>query len=190
MYVKFCGMTNLEDVFASLDLGVDFVGFVFYKKSPRYINAQDVRKIIQKIPTNIKSVGVFVEESQEEIELIMNYCGLKYAQVYRDFSIQNAIRVYRIDDCLPDKVSDGLILLDSNTPSIGGSAKRFNWSILENFKYIERAFVAGGVSADNIFDIKRFEPYGVDLVSSIEAYPGKKDYVKMKNFIDSLRRLK
>ncbi|MGC9258246.1 MAG: phosphoribosylanthranilate isomerase, partial [Desulfurella sp.] len=62
MHVKFCGMTNLEDVLASLDLGVDFIGFVFYKKSPRYIKAQDVKEIIQKIPKQTNSVGVFVEE--------------------------------------------------------------------------------------------------------------------------------
>ncbi|WP_291490037.1 phosphoribosylanthranilate isomerase [Desulfurella sp.] len=190
MHVKFCGMTNLEDVLASLDLGVDFIGFVFYKKSPRYIKAQDVKRIIQKIPKHTNSVGVFVEESEDEIVSIMNYCGLRYAQVYNDFNIQNTIRVYRIDDVLPQKLSDGLILLDSKTPQIGGSAQRFNWKILEDCNYLSRAFVAGGISSDNIFEIARYKPYGVDLVSSIEAYPGKKDHSKMKDFMENLRRIK
>jgi phosphoribosylanthranilate isomerase len=183
-------MTNLKDVFYSLDLGVDFVGFVFYKKSPRYIEPQEVKNILKQIPEYTKSVGVFVEESENEIVSIMNYCGLKYAQVYNDVNIQNKIRVYRIKDTLPDKVYDGLVLLDSKTDAVGGSAQKFDWGILEGFYAIHRAFIAGGVSLDNIKEIVKYKPYGVDLVSSVEANPGKKDPIKMKNFIDKLRSIK
>lgn len=190
MFVKFCGMTNLEDVFYSLDLGVDFIGFVFYKKSPRYIEPQEVKNILKQLPKNTKSVGVFVEESENEIVSIMNYCGIEYAQVYIEVSIQNKIRVYRIKDAIPDKVYDGLILLDSLTAQVGGSAQKFDWSLLKGFYVINRAFIAGGVGLDNIEEIAKYKPYGVDLVSSIEAYPGKKDPIKMKNFIDKVRSIK
>ena len=190
MLVKFCGMTNLQDVFYSLDLGLDFVGFVFYKKSPRYIEPQEVKNILKQLPKNTKSVGVFVEESENEIVSIMDYCGLKYAQVYNDVNIQNKIRVYRIKDTLPDKVYDGLVLLDSLTAQVGGSAQKFDWCILEEFYATNRAFIAGGVSLDNIEEIAKYKPYGVDLVSSIETYPGKKDPIKMKNFIDKVRSIK
>lgn len=190
MLVKFCGMTNLKDVFYSLDLGVDFVGFVFYKKSPRFIEPQEVKNILKQLPKDTKSVGVFVEESKNEIVSIMDYCGLNYAQVYSDVNIQNIIRVYRIKDTLPDKIYEGLVLLDSLTAQVGGSAQKFDWSLLKDFYAISRTFVAGGVSLDNIEEIANYKPYGVDLVSSIEAYPGKKDPVKMKNFIDKLRSLK
>ncbi|OSS41756.1 Phosphoribosylanthranilate isomerase [Desulfurella amilsii] len=188
--MKFCGMTNLEDVFYSLDLGVDFIGFVFYKKSPRFIKPQEVKNILKQLPKDTKSVGVFIEENENEIISIMDYCGLKYAQVYNDLNIQSTIRAYRIKDTLPDKVYDGLILLDSLTAQVGGSAQKFDWSILEDFCAIDRAFIAGGVSLDNIEAIAKHKPYGVDLVSSLESFPGKKDPVKMKNFIDKLRSTK
>ncbi|WP_022670957.1 phosphoribosylanthranilate isomerase [Hippea alviniae] len=187
MKVKFCGMTNYEDVKASIDLGVDFVGFVFYKKSKRFIDYRQAREIIEKIKGEVKTVGVFVDESCEEIEEIMNFCGLDYAQVYKDCLLKRRIRVYRIKDKLPEKVTDGLLLFDKFTDSIGGSGKSFDFDLIKGFPFKDRLFIAGGISIENVKLLIDMGVYGVDLVSSVEAYPGKKDFEKMRKFMEFVR---
>ncbi len=183
MMVKFCGMTNLKDVLIAVDLGVDFVGFVFYEKSKRFVKYEKVREIIKNIKGNVKTVGVFVEQSDSEIKNTMDFCGLDYAQVYRDIDGIDSIRVYRIKNELPDTKRDGLILFDSYTKTIGGSGISFDVGLLKDFKRKDRLFVAGGISVYNVESVMEMDVFGVDLVSSIESYPGKKDVNKMKEFL-------
>jgi len=187
MKIKFCGMTNLDDCLCAQDLGVDYVGFVFYEKSKRYVEPKIVTSIVKHL--HVKTVGVFVDKSVEDIKNIMQECNLDFAQVYEDFEIENRIRVFRIIDKLPESVSDGLILLDSFSALVGGSGKSFNWQLLEGFEAVNRAFIAGGISIENAEHLALYRPYGVDLVSSIEMYPGKKDFNKMKSFVKLARSL-
>ncbi len=188
MKVKFCGMTNLDDVLAAVDLGVDFIGFVFYTKSKRFISYDKAKNIIKNINNSVKTVGVFVDQDEKEIKIAMEYCGLDYAQVYHDFQGFNTIRVYRIADRLPIVKSNGLILFDSYTKSVGGSGIAFDKSLIKDVDYKNRLFIAGGVGINNIDEIVDIDPFGVDLVSSIEAYPGKKDIKKMKEFMKIVKR--
>jgi len=183
MKIKFCGMTNLDDALAAVDLGVDFVGFVFYPKSKRFISYDKVKDIIKNINDSVKTVGVFVEQDEKEIKTAMEYCRLDYAQVYHDFQGFNSIRVYRVAGRLPAVKSDGLILFDSYTKSVGGSGIAFDKSLIKNVDYKNRLFIAGGIGINNIDEIVDIDPFAVDLVSSIEAYPGKKDIKKMKEFM-------
>ncbi len=189
MKVKFCGMTNAEDVSAAVELGVDFVGFVFYEKSKRFVTYEQVRTITESINSDIKKVGVFVEQSNEEIKKAVEFCNLDYAQVYKTVEGVDTIRVYRIKDEPPKDISDGLILFDSYTKSIGGSGVSFDLSLLKNFEHKNRLFVAGGINIDNVTFIAQLNVFGVDLVSSIEAYPGKKDIKKMEDFMKVVRGL-
>jgi phosphoribosylanthranilate isomerase len=181
--VKFCGMTNLEDALYAVDLGVDYVGFVFYPKSKRAIEYKKAKSIIENIKGRVKTVGVFVEQNSDEVRKTVSFCGLDYAQVYSNVEGVDTIRVYRIADSLPDKVSYGFVLFDSCTKSVGGSGVGFDWELIKGCNYIDRLFLAGGVSFDNVSQAKELGVYGVDLVSSIEKYPGKKDLDKMKEFI-------
>ncbi len=191
MKVKFCGMTNLDDVLHAVELGVDLVGFVFYEKSKRYISYKKAKEIIDSIDKkDIKTVGVFVDQSDDEIRKAFEFCGLDYAQVYRDINNISTIRVYRIKNKLPESVVNGLVLFDSYTKSIGGSGISFDLDIIKDIEYKDRLIVAGGVSIDNIESIARYNVFGVDLVSSIEAYPGKKSIEKMEDFMRVLRSLK
>ncbi len=189
MKVKFCGMTNAEDVSAAVDLGVDFIGFVFYEKSKRFVTYEEVRKITDGINGDVKKVGVFVQQTDKEIKKAVEFCNLDYAQVYKPVEEVNTIRVYRIKDELPKGISNGLILFDSFTKSIGGSGVSFDLNLLKKFEYRSRLFVAGGVNIDNVVSIARLHVFGVDLVSSIEAYPGKKDIKKMEDFMKVVRGL-
>ena len=106
--IKICGMTNLEDCQTAIDLGVDFIGFVFYKKSARYVTPEMVREISERINGKAKTVGVFVEETEDEIDRLVDFCHLDFAQVYNsrmDHMEQTGSCVYRIKDAVPEVVS-------------------------------------------------------------------------------------
>ncbi len=184
-------MTNKEDVEWAVELSVDFAGFVFYPESRRFVSYADAKAIVEDFKGKIGFVGVFVLQTDEEIKEVMELCSLDYAQVYRSVAgIENRIRVYRIKDSLPEDVESGLILFDTYTSSIGGSGVSFDVNLIKDADYRDRLFVAGGVNTENLRDIATLDVYGVDLVSSIEAYPGKKDFNKMKEFMEAVRAVK
>jgi len=185
--VKFCGMTSLDDCLSAADLGVDFVGFVFYKKSRRAVSPAHVRDIVERLDSRVATVGVFIEESDSEIEEVVGCCHLDYAQVYRPTRLQKAIKAFRVGKTLPDTAGEGLILLDSDTAGLGGSGRSFDFSLLQACEALGRAFVAGGIDCDNVEDVLQLGPFGVDLVSSIEASPGRKDRAKMQRFMEKVR---
>lgn len=187
--VKFCGMTNPDDCKKAVDLSVDFIGFVFYEKSPRYVTPAKSRLMVERLDGRIGTVGVFVDQDDREIMEILDFCHLDYAQVYRKTAIRNHIRAFRITDKLSGQLSDdnSFILFDSHTEGYGGSGKPFDFRILEGCTVLNRSFVAGGVNIGNVQDILRLQPFGVDLVSSIEAHKGKKDHRRMEHFMKTVR---
>jgi phosphoribosylanthranilate isomerase len=185
--IKFCGMTNLDDCRRAVDLGVDFVGFVFYRKSRRAVNPAAVRRIVEKLEGGATTVGVFVEEGDRVIEEIVGYCGLDYAQVYRPSALPNAIRALRVGQGRPDAPGDGLVLFDSDTKGFGGSGRSFDLGLLKDCDALGRAFIAGGIDESNVEKALRMAPFGIDLVSSIEASPGRKERLKMEKFVEKVR---
>jgi phosphoribosylanthranilate isomerase len=185
--IKICGMTNLEDCLIAIDLGVDFIGFVFYEESRRYITPESVRTIVEKLDENIKTVGVFVKETEDQIKELMEFCKLDFAQVYNARSRPDRITVYRVDDSIPDVAKDGLILFDSYSEGFGGSGMSFDIELLRNHSALDRAFIAGGVNVENIGSIMALKPFGVDFVSSVEKYKGKKDLLKMSYLVNKIR---
>ncbi len=188
--IKVCGMTNLDDCLKAQELGIDFVGFVFYRHSERYVIPHDVRKIREGIGPSITTIGVFVDESDEEIRRVVDYCGLDYAQVYRESTLRETIRVFRVTHSLPSCLPrEGLMLFDSNTDAIGGSGQAFPLGLVAGGSFLDRAFIAGGINEHNVADVLRLKPFGVDLVSSLESYPGKKDHERMERFVKIVRSL-
>lgn len=187
--IKCCGMTNLDDCRRAEDLGADFIGFVFYKKSARWISPAAVRRIAVKLENRAFKVGVFVEENDREIAEIMDHCGLDFAQVYRRSSLRATIRAFRVSDRVGEPVpEEGLCLFDSYSEGFGGSGKTFDLSVLPRERsLLERSFIAGGIDEHNVAEVLRLKPFGIDLVSSLEASPGKKDTNKMEHFIRTVR---
>jgi len=185
--VKFCGMTNLDDCRKAVELGVDYVGFIFFRKSRRYIAPQDVSRIVEKLEGSISTVGVFVEGTDGEIEKLVDDCGLDFAQVYRESAVKKKITAYRVNDRLPNDPGQGLLLFDSYTEGFGGSGTSFQADLLKRCTVLERSFIAGGINELNVRKILRLQPFGVDLVSSVEAHHGKKDHYKMEAFMKIVR---
>ena len=198
--VKICGMTNLKDVKVAVDGGVDAVGFIFYKKSPRSVTMQEVREIILELPPFVDSVGVFVNETAEQINKIADHCKLDRVQLHGDESpafckkirrrVIKAIRVKDIQSL--KKLSDypvSSFLLDTfSEDQYGGTGKVFDWNLAYPAKKYGPIILAGGLTPINVHQaIQRIQPYGVDVCSGVESQPGIKDHKKMKAFLKNVK---
>lgn len=199
--VKICGITNLEDAQLSAKFGADALGFNFYEKSPRYISPEKAREIIEKLPENVLKVGVFVNESLEKIVEIAETAKLDALQLHGEeppefarelkaktnLEIIKAFRVspeFKPEDVL--KYETDAILLDAYNPEEhGGTGETFDWEIAKKVQEIfPKMYLAGGLEHENIRQaIYETKPFAIDVCSSIEEKKGKKDKVKIINFL-------
>jgi len=198
--VKICGITNLEDAQIAVDAGADALGFVFYPASPRHIFPEEASRIIRSLPPFVQTVGLFVNESADIINETADRCGLDIVQLHGDESPafcqtikRRLIKALRIKDMASlDAINDYQVssfLLDAWSPdAFGGTGKTFNWEIAECAARKTRIILAGGLTPANVADaIRRTGPYGVDVSSSLELSPGKKDPVKVIEFIKNAK---
>jgi len=200
--VKICGITNLEDARAAIDAGCDALGFVFYRKSPRYIAPQRVKEIIRNLPKAIIKIGVFVNAKEKTIKNIAKLCNLDILQFHGDespnfckkFGDYRVIKVFRIKDKvdLQDilRYKTFAYLFDTFVKDkFGGSGKKFNWGLLKYVDEIKQpVFISGGLNASNVKEaIKSVHPEWVDVSTSVEASTGKKDSRKVREFIRTAR---
>ena len=198
--VKICGMTNLKDVKVAVDGGVDAVGFIFYKKSPRSVTMQAVRKIVLELPPFVDSVGVFVNETAEQINKIADRCNLDRVQLHGNESptfckkirrrVIKAIRVKDIQSL--KKLSDypvSSFLLDTfSEDQYGGTGKVFDWNLAYPAKRYGPIILAGGLTPNNVRQaIQRILPYWVDVCSGVESQPGIKYHKKMQIFLKNVK---
>lgn len=190
MKIKICGITNLEDAIFAANAGADALGFVFYQKSPRYIEPLMAKNIIEKLPPFIQSVGLFVNHSIEDINTISEISGIDLAQIHFDMPSCETkklniktIEVVRVKEKTDlDNLNEGYKIVDAFVESYGGEGKRIN---LEWFKNVDcsKIILAGGLDENNLTQLNSFGFYGVDVSSGVEVAKGKKDHNKIKNFI-------
>ncbi len=200
--VKVCGITNLEDALAGFFAGADALGFVFYKKSPRYICPDKAANISGILPKKIKRVGVFVDEKVSTVKKIAKLCGLDMLQFHGQESVQycekfkgyKVIKAFRISGKKDiegiSKYKTFAYLFDSfSKDRFGGTGNKFNWKILQQAATIKPVvFLSGGLTAGNVGKaVALLKPDWVDVSSSLELNPGKKDYKKMRKFIQRVR---
>jgi phosphoribosylanthranilate isomerase len=212
-WVKICGMTNLEDALIAAEAGAGAVGFVFYEKSPRNVSVQAARSIVAKLPADIEKVGVFVNKDEETLCEAADRIGLTSIQMHGDnedphvadlvvekrpkLKVIAAISMSRQNPdnwammWMPDVVH--AFLVDSGNPmKHGGTGAVFNWQasahVVETIKKQANVAVAGGLTAENVTKaIAILKPWGVDVVSGVEAIPGKKDPDKVRAFVKAVR---
>jgi len=196
MRVKICGITNFQDAMQAIEAGADALGFVFYSESPRYIKPADAKKIIDKLPPFIGRVGLFVNEGIDTIDTISNYCDLTLCQIHfevdeeaLDMIGSKALPVIRAKE--PKDIlqyEDRYRLVDVYCETYGGSGKRLN---LEWFDGIDcsKIILAGGLTAENLHELKNHNFYGVDVSSGVERIRGRKDYAKVNKFIQNAKSL-
>ena len=187
--IKICGITNLEDALNAVESGADALGFVFYEKSPRYINPIEAKKIIEQLPPFIQSVGLFVNIGAGQVDFICKMAKIDKAQIHFEAGVNfykslqtNCIRVVRAKSAADILLyKDQYILVDAFVESFGGEGKRLN---LEWFDGLDcsKMTIAGGLTSKNLKELKKYNFYGVDVSSGVEASKGKKDKEKMVDF--------
>ncbi|MDA3797643.1 MAG: phosphoribosylanthranilate isomerase [Kiritimatiellae bacterium] len=198
MNIKICGITNVEDGQFAVDNGADYVGFIFYHRSPRYIEPEALKDWVGELKS-VRKVGVFVNERNEDILKIVRQCCLDVVQlhgdedgddieslqkagveVWRAFSLKSQLDVEDAIACVADK-----ILVDSISSSeYGGSGKVCNWELAKSLASKRDMILAGGLNPENVVEaIQLVHPYCVDVSSGVELKPGKKDLVKLLQFL-------
>ncbi len=202
--LKICGMKYATNIAAVAELQPDYLGFIFYSKSPRFISEVSA-ELIKYVPSSIKTVGVFVDE---DIDVVKQYAikyNLKAIQLHGKESsaycsemkqmgveVVKAFGIYAGFDF--SKLSDyenvvDYFLFDTQTPVHGGSGKVFDWELLKNYKLKKPYFLSGGIELAHASTLKKIDDprfYAVDVNSKFETEPGIKDVQKLKEFINEL----
>jgi phosphoribosylanthranilate isomerase len=201
--IKICGVTNVQDAKACVELGANLIGLNFYPKSPRFIEPEAGRQIVEVLPANISEVGVFVYGNADEIRSAANAAGVRCIQLHGDFPPETAqelaaefrvIRAFsthasfRPHDVSPFQHCD--ILIDAHHPDLrGGSGKTCDWSAAQAaLRFTRFLILSGGLTAENVGRaIEAVRPHAVDVCSGVESAPGAKDHRALKNFISAVR---
>ena len=190
MRVKICGITNLTDATDAVTAGADALGFVFYKKSARYITPQDAKKIIDLLPPFVQTVGLFVNETPKDIDTICDISSVDIAQIHFDANDEftkslktkplKVVRVKSKEDL--KKYPNDYKIVDAFVENYGGEGKRIELSWFDNID-CSKIIIAGGLTTDILDQLKPYNFYGYDISSGVEKSKGKKDKQKMNNFV-------
>jgi phosphoribosylanthranilate isomerase len=200
--VKICGITSLEDALHAAQAGADALGFVFFAKSPRYLDPERAAQIIAGIPPFVQVVGLFVNAPLDFVNATADRCRLDLVQLHGEESpsycqsvsrrVMKAIRVRGMESLagMADYQVAGY-LLDAYSPnSYGGTGERFDWDCAVAAKGRGPIILAGGLDPDNVASaVSRVAPYAVDVSSGVESSPGRKDPEKVRNFIVNAKKL-
>jgi phosphoribosylanthranilate isomerase len=201
--IKICGVTNGEDARDAALLGADAIGLNFYPQSPRAIDASKAAAIIDTLPPLVSVVGVFVNRPDpQELEDFAVSLGLHAVQLHGNESPDYCSMIHRVKVIKAVRVDADfkveslrsyghrMFLLDTSTPAgFGGTGTVFDWSRAYGANAFGSILVAGGLNAENVASaITALSPFGVDVSSGVESKPGKKDYEKMRRFIEAARR--
>ncbi|MBI4484019.1 MAG: phosphoribosylanthranilate isomerase [Acidobacteria bacterium] len=195
--IKICGITNYRDAVLAVDLGAHALGFNFYRPSPRYILPADAAAISRKLPPFVHTVGVFVNEAQEEVVELARDLRLSFVQLHGDETpdyvaglkgpgVIKTIRVGNRSDlrAIGSFRFDALLLDSRDDRLFGGTGRSFEWDLARRAKKYGPVILSGGLSPDNVSDaIRTAQPDAVDVCSGVEKRPGIKDAARLKAFV-------
>jgi phosphoribosylanthranilate isomerase len=205
MKIKVCGLKDPENIKAVAALGPDYMGFIFHGPSPRFVDDLPAEPL-NNIPVSIYKTGVFVNENEESINKQIDKYSFNAIQLHGDESpefcnsFRNKVTVLKAFGLHEDfdfeqlnEYSDSVdfFLFDAKTAIHGGSGKTFNWSVLERYKLSVPFFLSGGISPDNIEEVKNIDHpqfYGVDLNSKFETAPGMKNIEQLEKAFDIIKQ--
>ena len=212
MKLKVCGLTKMDQIQELVSLNTDFLGFIFYEKSPRYVLHHLSLKEIAEIP-HFGKVGVFVNESIKAIVEITTESQLDIIQLHGDedekFILQlrqilgniiKIIKVIRIGNQSFDELQKTInqqpstvnyLLFDTDSKAFGGTGQTFDWQILNEIEIPIPYFLSGGISLENIHQLSTInhQPLALDINSKFEIEPGSKNLEKIKNFTQIVKKI-
>jgi phosphoribosylanthranilate isomerase len=216
LWVKICGNTSAADALLAVEAGADAVGFVF-APSPRRVTESEAAGIGSRLPKTVETIGVFVDATVEEIYAAVRMCHLTGVQLHWDAAADlparlksrlgqhlRVLRVVHFDEGAAKRATaqaaayaddphvDGLLIDSRTTTAAGGTGVAYNWKRAAKtmFKNAQarRLVVAGGLTPENVGEaIAVLQPWGVDVVSGVEAEPGRKDAAKVREFVKRAR---
>ena len=215
-WVKICGITNLEDALVAVEAGADAVGFVFYEMNPRKVDVETAREIVARLPEKVEKVGVFVDQSVDEVRAVSHETGLTAVQLHGKVAervgkdarpAEESLGVPKVIPVIPGGSLENAVvlinqgahknvfalLIDSQSNGlVGGTGTKFDWQatrgMVRSLGLTVPVIVAGGLAASNVLEaVELFQPFGVDVASGVEAKPGKKDPEKVRAFVQAVR---
>src|SRR6058998_3086920 len=197
--IKICGVTNVRDAKACVDLGAQLIGLNFWPQSPRYIQPDTARQIVDALPADVTAVGVFADGNAEEIRKTANIAGVRCVQLHGNFTpavARELAREFRVIRAFsthakfrPEDVSlfpDCDILIDAHHPDLwGGTGQTCNWPAARaTLPFARFLILSGGLNGQNVGQaIAAATPHAVDVCSGVESAPGVKDHRAIKDFI-------
>ena len=197
--VKICGMTDAATIQTAIDHKVDYLGFVFYPKSPRNLTPKQATLLTKNIPSHINKVAVLVNETDQFIEYIKN--DFDTFQLHGD---EDSNRIKELKKKYNKKIIKAIKVTDENSakkfqqfedevdmflfdsPAMEKSAK-FNWQILQNLKITKPYLIAGSINIDNVEEVLKYNPYGIDVSGGVEKNRGVKCGDKIIKFLDKVK---
>ena len=199
--VKVCGVTRAEDARLAAELGASAIGFVFWPMSPRYVEPDHARAIAAALPRMVVCVGVFVDQSVEDMQQIAARVRLGAVQLHGAEPPQVAAALLQpvikavpvINGFAPESLDvwppEVTVLLDAHDPvKRGGTGRTIDWSAAARAARRRRIMLSGGLTPDNVREaIETVRPYAVDVSSGIEVSPGLKDPAKLRALFESIR---
>jgi phosphoribosylanthranilate isomerase len=200
--VKICGVRTIEEAQAAITAGADALGFNFWSKSARYISPDKAWEIIRHLPPLVSCIGVFVNESADKIKEIISKTGIDTVQLHgdeepefcREFENVKVIKAFRVAEDFEiatiRRYPVSAVLLDAKVKGeYGGTGQRFDWRLANEAKKFLPVILAGGITIDNVAEaIQVVHPYAIDVCSGVEAEPGRKDLMKIREFLLEVER--
>jgi phosphoribosylanthranilate isomerase len=197
--VKICGMTNAETIQTAIKHNVDYLGFVFYPKSPRNLTPEQAKELTRNIPQNVKRVAVLVNAKDEFIEQIKDYFDCFQLHGHEDVKRikelkqkfnKGIIKAIRVTDEASARTfsqfGDEVDMLIFDSPAMEKSAK-FDWQILSKLKITKPYLIAGSININNVDEILKYNPTGVDVSAGVESSVGVKSNEKIIEFLDKVK---
>jgi phosphoribosylanthranilate isomerase len=205
--IKVCGMRDPENISGVAAALPDYLGFIFYPKSSRFVGFESSPEVLAEVPDSVMKVGVFVDETPENVLKICKSLKLDIAQLHGHESPEycrqvknNEITVFKafsVDEHFDFDILKGYsgvcdyFLFDTKGRLPGGTGQKFNWKLLDNYHLDVPFFLSGGIALDDIDAISQFDHpqlFGIDINSGFEVSPALKDVEKVKQFMNEIRQ--
>ena len=200
VYAKVCGITNVEDAQLAVEFGASAIGMVFWPESPRFVDPKKAAIVRSVIPFSVLPVGVFVDQSVSYVRRVAEilhlgavqlhgcesyvYCQSIGLPIIRAVSVENG----KMMTALSDVPETATVLLDAHDPiKKGGTGKSIDWESARSLARSRKIILSGGLRPETVaLGVRTVQPFGVDVSSGVEQYPGRKDPALLRSFFKAL----
>jgi phosphoribosylanthranilate isomerase len=200
--VKICGITNTDDARVAVEAGVDMIGLIFYPPSPRYVTPAQARAIVASLPASVSAVGVFVNEDVETVSRIVRDSGVQMVQLHGEETPEfcqqlpwPVVKTFRFTvqvqpEMMRQYAVAAYLIEGFHADLYGGGGALADWQRVAMLHQYGRIMLAGGLTPENVRDaIRVVHPYAVDVCSGVEASPGRKDWHRVRAFVQGAKAL-